>query len=286
MDGTRFRDAEGRPPVRSRHPTHPAEFAALDSTGLRERFLVEELFVPGEVRLVYSHHDRIVLGGAVPAGRPLALDAPDQLRAGHFCDRRELAIACLAGTGSVTVDGQPYPLSGGDLLYAGRGAGGIVLAGTDARFYLVSAPAHATHPTTLVRRDDALAVHLGEPEHANVRTVRRYLHADGAASDQLVVGITELARGSVWNTMPCHTHERRTEVYLYFGLGAGDRIVHLAGRPDATRSLVVANEQAVISPPWSVHCGAGTASYSFVWAMAGENTAFDDMDVVSTVDLR
>jgi 4-deoxy-L-threo-5-hexosulose-uronate ketol-isomerase len=272
--------------VQTRHPTHPAEFGGLDTSGLRERFLVDDLFADGEVRLTYTHHDRLVIGGAVPAGRELTLPVPAQLRAARFLDRRELAVVCLSGTGEVTVDGTGHKLAALDVLYVGRGAGQVGFTGTDGRFYLVSAPAHASHPTALARRDEVFAATLGEQAHANVRTIRRYVHADGIASDQLVLGVTELAEGSVWNTMPCHTHERRTEVYLYFGLGPGERVVHLCGRPDATRSLVVADEQAVISPSWSVHTGAGTANYAFVWAMAGENVAYDDLDMVATEDLR
>jgi 4-deoxy-L-threo-5-hexosulose-uronate ketol-isomerase len=287
----RFHLMEGRPTVQTRHPTHPGDFGELDPTGLRARFLVDDLFAEGEVRLTYSHHDRLVIGGVVPAGRELTLPVPAQLRAEHFTDRRELAIVCLSGTGGVAVAGTAHRLAALDVLYLGRGAtgpagGGIVFTGDDARFYLVSAPAHRTHPTALGRRDEVFSATLGEQSHANVRTIRRYVHADGIASDQLVLGITELAEGSVWNTMPCHTHERRTEVYLYFGLGEGERVVHLCGRPDATRSLIVADEQAVISPPWSVHTGAGTASYAFVWAMAGENVAYDDLDPVPTGELR
>lgn len=272
--------------MQTRHPTHPAEFAGLDSTGLRERFLVDDLFADGEVRLTYSHHDRIVIGGAVPAGAPLALPVPDQLRAQHFCDRRELAVVCLSGTGSVTVDDAKYDLEAYDVLYVGKGAGEVTFDGSDARYYLVSAPAHHVHPTALGRRDEVFSADMGEQSHANVRTIRRYIHAQGIASDQLVLGITELAEGSVWNTMPCHTHDRRTEIYLYFQLAPAERIVHLAGPPDATRSMILANEQAVISPSWSVHTGCGTANYTFVWAMAGENVAFEDMDQVATETLR
>jgi 4-deoxy-L-threo-5-hexosulose-uronate ketol-isomerase len=286
MDGGRFRLMEGLSTVQTRHPTHPAEFGGLDSTGLRERFLVEDLFVDGEVRLTYSHHDRVVLGGALPAGHRLTLPVPPELRAEYFCARRELAVVCLGGSGTVAVDDAKYDLAELDVLYVGKGAQDIEFDGIDARYYLVSAPAHDRHPTAVGRRDEVFSVGLGEPAHANVRTIRRYIHADGISSDQLVLGITELAEGSVWNTMPCHTHERRTEVYLYFRLAPGERVVHLAGRPDATRSLIVANEQAVISPPWSVHTGAGTANYTFVWAMAGENVAYDDMDVVATERLR
>jgi 4-deoxy-L-threo-5-hexosulose-uronate ketol-isomerase len=272
--------------VRTLHPTHPADFGDLDPTGLRARFLVDDLFAEGEVRLTYSHHDRLVIGGAVPAGRELTLPVPAQLRAAHFTDRRELAVVCLSGTGSVTVAGTAHKLAALDVLYVGRGASDIEFSGDDARFYLVSASAHRSHPTALGRRDEVFSANLGEHAHANVRTIRRYIHADGIASDQLILGITELAEGSVWNTMPCHTHERRTEAYLYFRLGEGERVVHLCGESDATRSLIVGNEQAVISPPWSVHTGAGTANYAFVWAMAGENVAYDDLDMVATEELR
>jgi 4-deoxy-L-threo-5-hexosulose-uronate ketol-isomerase len=272
--------------VQTRHPTHPAEFGGLDSAALRERFIVDDLFANGEVRLTYSHHDRIVIGGAVPAGQSLTLPVPDQLRAQHFCDRRELAVVCLAGAGTVTVDDAKYDLDALDVLYVGTGAQDITFDGSDARYYLVSAPAHHPHPTALAKRAEVFRADLGEPAHANVRTLRRYIHAQGIQSDQLVLGITDLAEGSVWNTMPCHTHERRTEIYLYFQLAPGERIVHLAGPPDATRSLILANEQAVISPAWSVHTGAGTANYAFVWAMAGENVAFEDMDQVPTETLR
>jgi 4-deoxy-L-threo-5-hexosulose-uronate ketol-isomerase len=272
--------------VQTRHPTHPDELAQLPSSVLRERFLVDDLFAAGEVRLAYSHHDRLVIGGAVPAGHSIGLPSPPQLRAETFLDRRELAVVCLAGSGTVVTDDGKYPMGSRDVLYVGRGATGVTFEGEDARFYLVSAPAHAAHPTTLARRDDVEAVHLGDQAHANVRTIRKYIHADGVSSCQLVVGITDLAEGSVWNTMPCHTHERRTEVYLYFGLDGSERILHLCGQPDATRSIIVANEQAVISPPWSVHCGAGTANYAFVWAMGGENLAYDDMEVVAKEEMR
>ena len=271
--------------MQTRHPTHPDELSALTSGALRDRFLVEDLFAAGEVRLVYSHHDRIVIGGAVPDGGTLALPVPAELRAQHFCDRRELAVVCLDGTGAVTVDGERHDMSAFDVLYVGRGSQDVRIEG-GGRYYLFSTPAHESHKTALARREDAEAMNAGDQAHANVRTIRKYVHAGGVSSCQLVLGITQLAEGSVWNTMPCHTHERRTEVYLYFGLGENERVMHLCGRPDATRSVVVADGQAVISPPWSVHCGAGTSNYAFVWAMGGENIAYDDMDVVPTQELR
>lgn len=267
-----------------RYATHPDELAALDTDGLRRRFLAEELFVPGQVRLELTHHDRMVIGGAWPAGGSLALPVPDQLRARTFTERRELAVVGIQGSGEVEVGGKRLAVQEGDVLYVGRGNGDVVFHG-EARFYLLSAPAHSDRKVTLVRRDDAEAVRLGHQAEANVRTIRKYVGAAGAESDQLTVGITTLEEGSVWNTMPCHTHDRRTEVYLYFGLDEG-RVLHVCGRPQATRNLVVANEQAVISPAWSVHFGAGTRSYSFVWSTAGENMSWDDMDAVATTDLR
>ncbi|MFC0526653.1 5-dehydro-4-deoxy-D-glucuronate isomerase [Phytohabitans kaempferiae] len=267
------------------HATHPAEMAGLTTAALRERFVVPDLFTPGEIRLSMTHHDRLVIGGAVPAGGSLTLPTPDPLRAGYFCERRELAVICLDGSGTVTVDDTGYELVAGDVLYVGMGSRDVRLAGT-AAYYLVSAPAHRPDPTRLARRDEVEALHLGTQAESNVRTIRKYVHAGGVASNQLVVGITTLAEGSVWNTMPCHVHDRRTEIYLYFGLGEDDRVVHLCGEPDNTRSLIMADRQAVVSPPWSVHSGAGTRAYSFVWAMAGENVDYSDVEVVPTRDLR
>ena len=269
-----------------RCPTHPAEFAGLSPEELRRRFLVEELFVDGEVRFALSQQDRLVVGGAVPAGGTLTLDAPDELRAEHLCDRRELGVVCLSGPGTVHADGEDFAMVEEDILYLGRGTERIALSGAGAVFYLVSAPAHERHPTALVHRDDAQAVGLGDPAGANVRTLRKYVHQDGVQSSELALGITTLQEGSVWNTLPCHTHDRRTEVYLYSGLGEEGRVVHICGEPGSTRSIVVADSQAVISPPWSVHFGAGTQAYRFVWSTAGENLAYDDMDFVDTKDLR
>jgi 4-deoxy-L-threo-5-hexosulose-uronate ketol-isomerase len=225
-----------------------------------------------------------VIGGACPAGGSLSLPVPDQLRADTFTERRELAVVGIKGDGHVDVGGEKFPVARGDVLYVGRGGRQVSFDG-QATYYLLSAPAHSERPVTLVTRDDAEAVRLGTPAEANVRTIRKYVGAAGAASDQLTVGITELEEGSVWNTMPCHTHDRRSEIYLYFDLGEG-RVIHLCGQPQATRSLVVADQQAVISPSWSVHFGAGTRNYSFVWSTAGENMSWDDMDPVDTADLR
>lgn len=270
-----------------RHSTHPDDVSRLDADALRARFLVDGLFVPGEARFVLTHDDRMVIGGAVPDGGSLALTAPNELRAKTFCERRELAVINLSDEpGTVIADSTPHELGHHDVLYIGVGTQAVEVAGDAVRFYLVSAPASARHPTTLARAADAETLHLGEPASSNVRSLRRYVHAGGVASDRLVLGITTLEAGSVWNTMPPHLHDRRTEIYLYTGFGESDRVMHLCGRPDELRTLVMADGQAVISPPWSVHSGAGTSAYSFVWAMSGENQAFDDMDAVDVGNLR
>lgn len=276
--------------METRRAAHPADVRGYDTDRLRSQFLVEGLFQEDLVTAVYSHEDRVVIGGAVPASAPLALPAFPELRADSFCERRELAVVNIGGTGAVRVDGAEHELEAKDVLYVGRGAREVVFSSRDgsrpARFYLVSAPSHTDHPTCLCRLAEADSQRLGSAEGANVRTLHRCIHPDGVASSQLVLGITVLEPGSLWNTMPCHTHDRRMEVYLYFDLPADQRVVHLMGERDATRSLIVANEQAVISPSWSVHCGCGTASYAFIWAMVGENQAFADMDPVAIAALR
>ncbi|KAA2262289.1 5-dehydro-4-deoxy-D-glucuronate isomerase [Solihabitans fulvus] len=272
-----------------RHSTHPSQLAAFDTPALRAHYLVEDLFAPGEVRTVYTHHDRVVLGGAAPTpDRPLTLTPAPELRAEFFCQRRELAVLAVRGAGAVLVDGVEHRLGHGDCLYVGRGAVDVRFhaGGEDTRFYLFSTPAHGDHRTAVARYAEAAVDRLGDPSTANVREIRKYVHLNGIRSSQLVLGVTTLADGSVWNTMPPHTHDRRTECYLYFDLPDDHRVMHLLGEPDATRNLVVRNEQAVISPSWSVHSGAGTHAYSFVWAMAGENQEYTDMDPVDITELR
>lgn len=264
----------------SRHATAPDQLPGMDTEQLRRRFLVEDLFAPGEVRLTYSHEDRIVIGGSDGEAE---LPCPAELRAEFFLERRELGVVNIGDAGAVTVDGIRYELAAKEVLYVGRGAREVRF---DGRFYLVSTPAHESHPTVKATLDDAEPVRLGAPEGSNERTIYKYIHVKGIQSCQLVLGVTVLAPGSMWNTMPCHTHERRTEVYFYFDLPEADRVVHLMGRPDATRNLIVAPEQAVISPSWSVHCGFGTRSYAFVWAMGGENQAYEDVEPVAIGDLR
>jgi 4-deoxy-L-threo-5-hexosulose-uronate ketol-isomerase len=264
--------------------THPSEFDALPSSALRKRFLVDDLFASGEVRFCLSQQDRVLVGGAVTVGHELELEPPAEIRAESLLDRRELGVVCLSGTGLVTVDGNAFELAPEDILYVGQGTARVTLAG-EAAYYLVSVPAHQPQPTTMIRRDDADVVEVGDPAAASKRTIRKYVYGKDVASCELAIGITTLAPGSVWNTMPCHTHDRRTEVYLYFDLPEAERVIHLCGSPSNTRSIVVADRQVVISPPWSVHFGAGTVPYKFVWATGGENLAYDDMDPVATASL-
>lgn len=265
--------------------THPDEFATLSPEEMRERFLVEGLFAAGEVRWMLSQSDRILLGGAVPSGAPLAITAPDEVRATNLCDRRELGVVCLSGSGTVTADDHSFDVEAEDIVYVGSGTVSVGVAG-DAAFYLVSAPAHLSHPTRLIRRSEAQTLTIGDADRASLRTLRKYVHDQGVASCELALGITTIEPGNVWNTMPCHTHDRRTECYLYFDVPDGERVVHIAGQPGRTRSMIVADREAIISPPWSVHFGAGTAPYKFVWSTAGENLAYNDMDPVATSVLR
>ena len=268
----------------------PHRYARMSTDELRAFFLIDGLFAPGEVRLAYCDVDRTVVGAAVPTAQPLPLHNPEGLRAAYFAERREVGVLNIGRRGSVTVDGQRFPLDRLDCLYVGRGSQEIVFASDDyatpARFYLLSYPAHAEHPTTLAQKARAEAAHLGAVESSNKRTIYKYIHPGGIKSCQLVMGFTQLEVGSVWNTMPPHTHMRRSEVYLYFDVEPPSRVLHFMGPPDETRHLVVANEQAVVSPPWSIHAGAGTSRYSFCWGMGGENQAFADMDAVAVGDLK
>jgi 4-deoxy-L-threo-5-hexosulose-uronate ketol-isomerase len=279
--------------LEQRSATSPDQLPLFDTQALRERYLVEDLFAPGEVRAVYTHHDRIVLGSAVPAGTQLVLPTFGELRAEYFLAGREVGIVNVGGTGTVTADGQEYTLPKGACLYIGRGTKSVVFADADesqdgagSQFYLFSAPAHTTYPTQLVLEGQGTARELGDQLTSNRRTLNQYIHENGIRSCQILMGVTQLHPGSMWNTMPAHTHDRRTECYLYFDVPEDARVVHLHGEPSQTRHLVVADRQAVISPSWSVHAGVGTASYSFVWAMAGENQSFDDMDPAPITALR
>ncbi len=265
-----------------RYSRDPHSFERMNTAEISAEFLIADLFEPNEVKLVYLHIDRMIVGSAVPTNLSLSLEAGAELRAKYFAERREIGVINIGAQGSIIVDGQEYGMANREMLYIGRGSQEISFASADAsrpaRFYLVSLPAHRAYPTTHATQAQANRLDLGSKAAANERTIFQYIHEGGVQSCQLVMGFTELAGGSIWNTMPAHTHERRSEVYMYFNL-AGDNVVfHLMGQPQETRHIVVRNEQAVISPSWSIHAGAGTSNYCFVWAMGGENQAFSDMD--------
>lgn len=269
--------------------TDIVRYRTLSARELRDSFLLEALHVPGELHLAYIESDRAVAGFAVPKEKPLALPAPPQLRANFFLERREIGALNIGGPGAIVADGQTYSLDHLDCLYLGRGVRNIEFSSQDAenpaRFYLLSYPAHAAHPTMLVLKADASPMDLGSQENANQRTVYKYIHMAGAQSCQLVMGVTHLQSGNVWNTMPPHTHLRRSEIYMYFNVGDQDRVVHFMGAPDDTRHIMVANHGVVVSPVWSIHAGAGTRAYSFCWGMGGENQDYADMDVLQITEL-
>ena len=273
-----------------RYSPNRSDYPKLNTDELRSSFLIESLFTPGRVELVYTDADRAIVGSAVPAGGPLELGADAELRAACFCERRELGVLNIGGEGAVAVDGKPFDLGNLDCLYIGRGSRDISFSSLSvsnpAAFYLLSYPAHAPYPTALARSGEATRVELGAAADANRRTIHKYIHPAGLKSCQLVMGYTQLHEGAVWNTMPPHTHSRRSEVYLYFGVGPNRRVMHFMGAPRQTRHLVVADRQAVISPSWSIHCGCGTGAYSFCWGMGGENQAFEDMDLVPVETLK
>ncbi len=272
-----------------RHSVHPEDVKRLTTEELRERFLIQGLFQPDEVKLVYSHVDRMIAGSACPI-KPLALSVGKELGANYFLERRELGVINIGGTGVVKVDGTLYKLDSTDALYVGMGAKEIIFTSDDAKnpakFYLNSAPAHTTYPTVKIERKSITPVHLGSIQSSNERNIYKYIEPSIVKSCQLVMGMTVLEPGNMWNSMPCHTHDRRMEVYLYFNLPEDAAMFHLMGEPTQTRHLVLKNEEAVISPSWSIHSGVATSSYTFIWGMAGENQIFDDMDHVAMKDLR
>lgn len=265
--------------------THPDDVENLDTEELRERFVLSGLFAPGEVNWGYAHDDRILVGGVVvEEGTPITLEAPDLIEAEFLLQRRELGLVGLSGSVEIAADGETFTLGAQDVVYLPLGTRDITLTGAGA-VYLVSAPAHRVTKAAKAGRDEVEALHLGALETSNDRVIRKYIHADGIESNQLVLGITTLAPGSVWNTMPPHVHPRRTEVYLYDGLG-DEVLVHLMGEPDNTRHLMLGDRDAVVSPPWSIHTASGTGAYSFVWAMAGENVDYTDVVGIAPSDLR
>lgn len=278
----------------------PRDVKHYTTERLREEFLIQNLFRPDEITLVYSHVDRIITGAAVPI-RPLMLTAGEELRAAYFLERREMGVINIGGAGSVTVGGTKYEVGLKEAMYIGMGAKDIVFESVDekepAKFYLNSAPAHKTYPTVLIKPEgtpkegvvivkDENKVELGSLKESNHRVICKYILPGQVESCQLVMGMTQLKPGSVWNTMPCHTHDRRMEVYLYFEMPEDAVVMHYMGEPDETRHIVMRNEEAVISPSWSIHSGCGTCAYTFIWGMVGENQVFGDMDDVDMKDLR
>lgn len=273
-----------------RTASSPRDVKTYDTARLREEFLIQDLFRPDEVKMVYSHIDRIITGAAMPVSKALTLAAGEELRAEYFLQRREMGIINIGGAGKVTVDGTAYTLRHRDGIYVGRGCKDIVLESVDgdnpAKFYFNSTPAHKAYPTVYIRPEDCVNVELGSLEQSNHRNICKYILPGQVESCQLVMGMTTLRPGSVWNTMPCHTHDRRMEVYLYFDLPEDAFVMHYMGEPTETRHIVVRNEEAVISPSWSIHSGSGTQAYTFIWGMAGENQDFDDMDGCAMKDLK
>lgn len=269
---------------------HPEDFKNYTTETIRQRFLLDALFQPGKANFVYTHYDRMIVGGVMPSTEAIALPNFDILRADFFLERRELGIINVAGDAVVTVGAKEYSLQKLDCLYIGKGGQNISFkssdAGAPAVLYLLSAPAHASHPVTLLKKEKAESNSLGSLETSNQRTIYRYIHKNGIQSCQLVMGLTILEKGSVWNTIPAHTHDRRMEAYFYFDVPENQVVFHYMGEPQETRHILMKNYQAVVSPPWSIHAGSGTSNYGFIWGMAGENLEYSDMDAVQLNDLR
>ena len=273
-----------------RHVADPTRYSRMTTQELRQDFLIDNLFAPNTIAMVYVDIDRTIVGSAVPGKEPLELTSADELRAAYFAERREIGVLNVGGAGRIVVDGAAFSMENLDGLYIGRGSRQISFASNHAacpaQFYILSYPAHTTYPTTRAGKAQAAAVNLGTEAEANRRTIYKYIHPDGIKSCQLVMGFTQLQAGSVWNTMPPHTHARRSEIYMYFNVPAESRVLHLMGSAAETRHLVVADKQVAISPSWSIHAGCGTSAYTFCWGMGGENQAFDDMDRLAIAQLK
>lgn len=274
----------------TRYASSPEEAKGWDTPAARKALLIERLFEQDAVRLVYSHYDRFITGGIMPVSREVSLQPVDQLKAAYFLERRELGIINTGGAGTVKADGEVFELDFKEALYLGRGKKEVVFSSKDpqapAKFYLNSTPAHTSYPSRRVTRQDAEVVTLGSLETSNHRTINKLIVNSVLPTCQLQMGMTELKTGSVWNTMPPHTHDRRMEVYFYFDVPQGQSVCHFWGQPQETRHIWMQNEQAVISPPWSIHAGAGSSNYTFIWGMAGENLDYSDMDGCAITDLR
>jgi 4-deoxy-L-threo-5-hexosulose-uronate ketol-isomerase len=272
-----------------RHAVHEDHYKTLDTQGLRKHFLIETLFVENEVRLTYTHYERMIVGGVWPVTAPVRLETIDSLKSENFLDRRELGAMNIGGPARIAVDGEIFELAHKEAIYIGAGNKEVVFESLDpanpAKLYVNSAPAHTSYPTTKVGQEDADVLALGSTETSNKRVIRKLLVNSVVQTCQLQMGMTELLDGSVWNTMPAHIHDRRMEAYFYFKVPEDQAVCHFMGSEKETRHLWVKNEQAVVSPPWSMHCGAGTASYIFIWGMAGENLDYDDMDKFNASDI-
>ena len=268
--------------MKIRFQNSPKETRHMDTRELRDNFLVQNLMEKGKIELVYTHYDRMIIGGVVPQNASVSLPYEEELKSGYFLERREMGIINVGGNGSVIADGIVYNLSKLECLYLGRGTKEVSFTSdaTDdpATFYLLSAPAHQSYPNHKMTKAEAAPVNLGDILTSNKRTIYKYIHNDGIQSCQLVMGLTVLEEGNVWNSVPPHTHTRRMEAYFYFDLAEGHRVMHFMGEPQETRHIVMANNEAVISAPWSMHFGVGTSNYGFIWGMAGENKEFTDMD--------
>lgn len=273
-----------------RFENSPKEVSTMNTAALRDAFLTDNLMKDDVIQLLYTHYDRVIMGGVKPVVKKVMLHAHPELKAEYFLQRRELGIINVGGKGKVWADGKAQELNKLDAFYIGKGVREVSFESEDSQepalFYLLSAPAHASYPLQYLPKEKALPTDMGSLETSNARTIYKYIHAEGIQSCQLVMGLTILKAGSVWNTMPAHTHTRRMEAYFYFDVPANQRVFHFMGMPSETRHLLVANHQGVVSPPWSIHSGCGTANYSFIWGMAGENYTYTDMDLVDIADLR
>ncbi len=276
--------------MQERFQYSPEEVNRMRTEDLRQAFAITDLMQAGQLNFTYTHYDRMVIGGAMPTEGPLSLGTYNALKADYFLERREMGIINIGGEGQVKVGTTSYNLNKLDCLYLGKGTQEVNFisnsAEQPAHFFILSAPAHQTHPNSLMKNNESTSVALGALQTSNERTIYKYIHQDGIKSCQLVMGLTVLKEGSVWNTMPAHTHNRRMEVYCYFDLAADQRVLHFMGEPQQTKHLVLANNEAVISAPWSIHSGCGTTNYSFIWGMAGENQSFTDMDFIAINELK